>query len=149
MSDIPAREKFAALRKVDLLATLNDAEIWELVRAGRWMRVPAETPVVCEGEPGKSLYFLGTGEAKVTKEGKLLGTLAEGACFGEMAYIKAGAIPRQATVSAISGLVVAEFDAETLQETSINCRLQLTTALLHTMVDRLTMANERLARAPK
>jgi len=149
VSDIPAREKFAALRKVDLLATLNDAEIWELVRAGRWMRVPADAPVVREGEAGKSLFFLGAGEAKVTKEGKLLGTLSEGACFGEMAYIKGGGIPRQATVQSVSELVIAEFDAETLQETSVNCRLQLTTALLHTMVDRLTMANERLARAPK
>lgn len=149
MSDIPAREKYAALRKVELLATLNDAEIWELVRAGRWMRVPADTPVVREGEAGKSLFFLGVGEAKVTKEGKLLGTLNEGACFGEMAYIKGGGIPRQATVESISDLVVAEFDAETLQETSLNCRLQLTTALLHTMVDRLSMANERLARPAK
>ena len=149
MTDIPARDKFAALRKVDLLARLNDAEIWELVRAGRWMRVPADTPVVREGEAGKSLFFLGGGEARVTKEGKLLGTLSEGACFGEMAYIKGGDIPRQATVESLSELVVAEFDAETLQETSMNCRLQLTTALLHAMVDRLSMANERLARAPK
>lgn len=149
MSDIPAREKFAALRKVDLLSTLNDAEIWELVRAGRWMRIAADTPVVREGETGKSLFFLGAGEAKVTKEGRLLGTLSEGACFGEMAYIKGGAIPRQATVESITDLVVAEFDAETLQETSVNCRLQLTTALLHAMVDRLSMANERLARAAK
>ena len=149
MSDIPARDKFAALRKVELLARLNDAEIWELVRAGRWMRVPADTPVVREGEAGNSLFFLGSGEAKVTKEGKLLGTLSEGACFGEMAYIKGGGIPRQATVESLSELVVAEFDAETLQETSMNCRLQLTTALLHAMVDRLSMANERLAHAPK
>lgn len=149
MTDIPARDKFAALRKVELLARLNDAEIWELVRAGRWMRVPADTPVVREGEAGKSLFFLGGGEAKVTKEGRLLGTLTEGACFGEMAYIKGGGIPRQATVESLSELVVAEFDAETLHETSMNCRLQLTTALLHAMVDRLSMANERLMRAPK
>ena len=149
MSDIPARDKFAALRKVELLARLNDAEIWELVRAGRWMRVAADTPVVREGEAGNSLFFLGSGEAQVTKEGKLLGTLSEGACFGEMAYIKGGGIPRQATVESLSELVVAEFDAETLQETSMNCRLQLTTALLHAMVDRLSMANERLAHAPK
>ena len=149
MSDISARDKFTALRKVDLLSRLNDAEVWELVRAGRWSRVAADTAVVREGEAGKSLFFIGSGEAKVTKEGKLLGSLAEGACFGEMAYIKAGEMPRSATVETLSEAVIAEFDAETLAETSLNCRLQLTTALLHAMVDRLAMANERLARGGK
>jgi CRP-like cAMP-binding protein len=146
VTDISAREKYTALRKVDLLARLSDAEIWELVRAGRWVRVPADTPVVREGESGRSLFFLGSGAAKVTKGGKLLGELGEGACFGEMAYIKAGEMPRSATVETLGEAVLAEFDAETLAETSLNCRLQLTTALLHAMVDRLAMANERLAR---
>jgi len=149
VTDISARDKFTALRKVDLLSRLNDAEIWELVRAGLWTRVPADTAVVREGEAGKSLFFLGSGNAKVTKEGKLLGSLTAGACFGEMAYIKAGEMPRSATVETLSEAVLAEFDAETLGETSLNCRLQLTTALLHAMVDRLAMANERLAKAPK
>jgi hypothetical protein len=29
----------------------------------------------------------------------------------------------------------------------MNCQLQLTTSLLHSMVDRLAIANDRLARA--
>ena len=149
MSEIHARDKLAALRKVDLLARLSDAEIWELVRAGRWSLVPAETAIVREGDTDKSLFFLGRGEAKVTKEGKLLGTLEAGACFGEMAYIKDGAMPRQATVEATSEALVAEFDSLMLQETSLNCRLQLTTALLHMMVDRLAIMNERLMRTSK
>ena len=151
MSDVPARERLAALKKVDLLARLNEAEMWELVRAGRWSRVPAETAIVREGEAGKSLFFLGAGSAKVTKAGKLLGTMESGACFGEMAYIKEGGLPRQATIETMSDSVVAEFDAELLRETSMNCRLQLTTALLHMRVDRLAIMNERLlkATAPK
>jgi len=32
-----------------------------------------------------------------------------------------------------------------LAKTSMHCRLQLTTALLHTMVDRLSVANQRIA----
>ena len=151
MSDVPARERLAALKKVDLLARLNEAEMWELVRAGRWSRVPAETAIVREGDAGKSLFFLGEGSAKVTKAGKLLGTMEAGACFGEMAYIKEGGMPRQATIETMSDAVVAEFDSEVLAETSMNCRLQLTTALLHMMVDRLAIMNERLlkATAPK
>jgi len=122
MSEVPARERLAALRKVDLLARLNEAEMWELVRAGRWSRMPAESA-------------------------KLLGTLEAGACFGEMAYVKEGGMPRQATIETMSEALVAEFDVEALAETSMNCRLQLTTALLHMMVDRLAIMNERLLKA--
>ncbi len=145
--EIPDSDKFTALRKGAVLERLNDAEIWELVHAGRWARIPSQKPIVREGELGKSLFFLGNGQAKVTKQGKLLSVLSAGEYFGEMAYVKAGAIPRQATVESMTDTILAEFDPEMLRKTSANCQLQLTTALLHAMVDRLAIANERLARA--
>jgi eukaryotic-like serine/threonine-protein kinase len=144
---IPDSVRFTLLRKLPLLERLNDAEIWELVHAGRWSRVPARTAIVSEGEPGESLFFLGSGTAKVTRQGRLLNLLNAGEYFGEMAYIKAGAISRQATVEAADDGMVAEFDPVAIEKTSVNCRLQLTTSLLHSMVDRLSLANDRLARS--
>ena len=141
-------DKFTALRKVPLLEKLNDAEIWELVHAGRWSRLPPQRAVVREGEPGTSLFFIATGQVKVTKQSRLLSVLSAGVCFGEMAYIKAGALPRQASVESMTDTILAEFDPAALQKTSANCQLAMTTALLHAMVDRLASANERLARAP-
>ncbi|HEY5896342.1 MAG TPA: cyclic nucleotide-binding domain-containing protein, partial [Burkholderiales bacterium] len=138
-------DKFTALRKVALLERLNDAEIWELVHAGKWSRIAARTPIVKEGDAGKSLFFLGSGQAKVTKQGRLLNLLNAGECFGEMAYIKAGGLTRQATIEAADDVLIAEFDPDMLASTTMNCRLQLTTALLHTMVDRLALANQRMA----
>ena len=140
-------DKFTALRKVPVLERLNDAEIWELVHAGRWSNVPARTAIVTEGDAGASLFFLGAGHVKVTKQGRLLNMLNAGECFGEMAYIKAGALPRQATIEAADDVMIAEFDPALLSKTSVNCRLQLTEALLHTLVDRLALANQRMARA--
>jgi len=145
--EIADSDKFGALRKVPLLQPLNDAEIWELVHAGRWSRVPARQSIVREGENGASLFFLASGRAKVTKQGRLLNLLNSGECFGEMAYVKAGSMPRQATVEAADDVVLGEFDPAMLEKTSTNCRLQLATALLHSMVDRLALANERMARA--
>ena len=103
--------------------------------------------VVIEGVAGQSLFFLAHGQAKVTKAWRLLNLLNAGECFGEMAYVKAGALPRQATVESMSDTVLAEFEAQALEKTSLNCRLQLANALLHSMVDRLALANERMARA--
>jgi len=142
-------DKFVALRKVALLERLNDAEVWELVHAGSWSRVAPQKAIVKEGEAGASLFFIGAGQVKVTKGGRLLGVLSAGECFGEMAYIKAGATPRNATVESLADTILAEFDPAALAKTSLNCRHQLTTALLHAMVDRLAVANERLARAPQ
>jgi CRP-like cAMP-binding protein len=102
---------------------------------------------VKEGEPGTSLFFIGAGQVKVTRQTKLLSVLSAGECFGEMAYIKGGALPRQASVETMTEAILAEFDPAALQKTSMNCQLQLTTSLLHSMVDRLAIANDRLARA--
>jgi serine/threonine protein kinase len=141
-------DKFTALRKVPLLERLNDAEIWELVHAGRWSRLPSQKPVVREGDAGTSLFFIGSGQVKVMKQSRLLSVLSAGECFGEMAYIKGGALSRQASVETMTDTILAEFDPAALQKTSANCQLAMTTSLLHAMVDRLASANERLARAP-
>ena len=141
-------DKFTALRKVPLLQRLNDAEIWELVHAGNWSRLAPRNSVVREGEPGTSLFFIGSGQVKVTKQARLLSVLSAGECFGEMAYVKGGALPRQASVETMTDSILAEFDPAALQKTSANCQLAMTTSLLHAMVDRLASANERLARTP-
>jgi serine/threonine protein kinase len=143
---IPDIEKFTALRKIALLERLNDAELWELVHAGRWTRIPAHTTIVREGEPGQSLFFIGEGQVKVTKQGRLLNVLAAGEYVGEMAYIKAGAMPRSATVESLSDVLIAEFKPASLRRTSTNCQLQVTLALTDLLVDRLALADERIAR---
>ena len=143
---IPDREKYAALRKNPILERLDDAEIWEMVHAGRWRRLQPGTPIVREGEPGSSLFFLGSGSAKVTKQGRLLNVLQTGEYFGEMAYIKGGSMLRQATAEATSDVLLAEFEPDALKQVSKNCQLHLTTALLHSLVERLALSNERLAK---
>jgi len=146
---IPDSDKFTALKKVSLLQRLNDAELWELVHAGRWERLPGRKAIVVEGEAGKSLFFLASGQAKVTKLGRLLNMLNAGECFGDMAYVKDGGSPRGATVESLGDVVVAEFDPEAIQKVSVTCQLQLTKAILDSVVDRLSLANERMARAPQ
>ena len=83
----------------------------------------------------------------MTKAGRLLNMLAAGECFGDMAYVKEGAVPRGATVESLGDVVIAEFSAEAIQKTSVRCQLQLTKAVLDSVVDRLSLANERMARA--
>jgi serine/threonine protein kinase len=146
-STIPDSEKFLALKKVGLLSQLDDAGLWELAQAGKWSRVPPRAVLVREGETGKSLFFLGSGNAKVTRQGRLLNVLDAGECIGEMAYIKEGGILRQATVETMADVLLVEFEQEMLAGVSLKCRYQLSLALMHSLVDRLSLADERLVGA--
>jgi serine/threonine protein kinase len=143
---IPDSDKYVTLKKVPMLAALGDAELWELVRAGNWRRIPKGNLVVQEDAKGKSFFFLARGEAKVTKKKKLLNMLNSGEYFGEMAYIGGGEQPRHASVEAMSDLVLAEFEPAALEQMSLGAQLHLTRALVRNVTDRLALANVRLAR---
>ena len=143
---IPDSEKYVTLKKVQMLSTLADSELWELARAGNWRRIAKGNLVVQEDAKGKSFFFLAKGEAKVTKKKKLLNMLNSGEYFGEMAYIGGGEQPRHASVEAMSDLLLAEFEPAALEQMSLGAQLQLTRALVRNVTDRLALANVRLAR---
>ena len=147
VKEISDREKFTALRGFKPLEKLNDAEIWELVHASYWVRVPAQTTIMKEGDKGAELLFLASGEVKIVKQGRLLNVLRTGSYFGEMAHVKAGSIPRQATVETMTDALIAEFRPGAMKKLSVNCQLQLSQSLLNTVVDRLVFADERIAHA--
>ena len=128
------------------IAALSDAELWELARAGKWSRLEAGRQIVRENEPGDSFFLLAQGQVKVTRQNRLLNLVNESECFGEMAYIRGGSLPRHATVEAMNALLVAEFVPQALSEMSLGAQLQLTRALVRNLVDRLELANSRLVR---
>ncbi len=72
--------------------------------------------------------------------------LSAGDCFGEMAYIQGGAIPRTATIQSMTDILIAEFDSDALGHLSERCQLDIAQALLRTLVERLALANTRLVR---
>jgi serine/threonine protein kinase len=143
---IPDSEKYIALKKVPMLSGLSDAELWELALAGKWTEEPAKKVLIKENDKGDSFFLVGRGQVKVTRGGKLLNTLDERECFGEMAYIRGGEIPRHATVESATELLLAEFDPATLARMSVGAQLHLTRALVRNLVDRLEVANTRMAR---
>ena len=143
---MPESEKYLALSKVEMLQLLTDVEFWELAGAASWARMDKGSTIVREGKPGRSFYFLARGAAKVTKQGRLLAMIHEGECFGEMAFIRGGEEPREATVEAASDVVLAEFQPETLEALSHAAQLHLTRALVRNAVERLALANTQLIR---
>jgi serine/threonine protein kinase len=134
-------EKYVALKREPTLSGLSDLELWELARAGNWIRVPPNSIIMRENDKGRKLFFLGKGEAKVTRAGRLLNVIHDGECFGEMAYIRDGEAPRSATVMSVKELLLAEFEPEALERMSAGAQLFLTRALVRNLADRLELAN--------
>jgi CRP-like cAMP-binding protein len=128
-----------------MLSGLSDAEIWELARAGKWSRVARAQNIVKEAESGESFFFVSKGEVKIVRQNRLLNMVNAGEFFGEMAYIWGGELPRHATADAMTDLLIAEFDPPALAQMSLGAQLQLVKALTRNVVDRLALANARLA----
>ena len=143
--DTADSEKFGILRAMQELREFPDPEIWELVLASKWYRYPAHAIVLREDDPGHSMYILASGAMRVTKQERLLNVVKAGEFFGEMAYIMRES-NRQATLKAISDVVVAEFPFEALEKLSDSCELRFVKSLLRSMTDRLVAADIRIVR---
>lgn len=137
-------EKFTMLREKKELFEFSDPDIWELIQAGEWSRIPARTIVINEGESGLSMYILASGSLKVTKNGRLLNVIKPGEHFGEMAYIQRGST-RHATLEALSDSIIIEFAFEALDRLSHGSQLRLAKILLNSMTDRVALAGDRIA----
>ena len=142
---IPDSEKFVALKRVPMLSGLSDAEIWELARAGKWTRLEKAANIIREGEPGQSFFFAAKGEVKIVRQNRLLNMVNSGEFFGEMAYIWGGELPRHATADAMTDLLLAEFEPPAVAQMSHCAQLQLLKSLTRNVIDRLALANSRLA----
>ncbi|MBI5439213.1 MAG: protein kinase [Nitrosomonadales bacterium] len=138
-------EKYNILRASDTLHEFSDPEIWELVHASVWIKFPAKATILNEDEMGQSMYFLASGQMKVTKHGRLLNVIKAGEYFGEMAYIKRGT-RRQATLEALSDAIVAELPFSALEKLSPGCESHFSKTLLLSMADRLMLAGDRIVR---
>jgi tRNA A-37 threonylcarbamoyl transferase component Bud32 len=137
-------DKFAALRNMQFFKRFAEPELWEVVRVGEWQRVPPGTEIVREGEAGDFFCVLVEGEARVTKNRKLLTVLGPGECFGEMAYLALDRRERGATVTASKDSHIVRVRIADLERASVGCRSHFDRAFIGILVERLNLANTRL-----
>ncbi len=138
-------EKFETLRNLIFFKNFSDVELWEVLRVTEWHKVPESEYILREGASGRSFYILAQGVVQVLKQGKLLGLLCRGDCFGEMAHLGEDDFIRNSDVIAGSEVVLIEIDPDALLHATAGCRFQFGDAFLHLLVKRLAVANERIS----
>ena len=136
-------ELYDQLRQLPLLADLNGAQLWELLRISRWHRVKAGTVLVQEGAEAKSCYLLLKGEAKVTQQGKLINWMSEGTLFGELAFAEATPSPRSATVTAVDTATIGRWPYSHLHKASPGLQSKMLQVFFRLAAERLKKADEQ------
>jgi eukaryotic-like serine/threonine-protein kinase len=138
-------DKFRLLRSLAFFADFTDAELWEVARISNWRSAAAGEVLMKEGEPGNFFCILAEGQVRVTRRGKLLNILHAGECFGEMAYLSADEQLRGADVTVMEESKIISVPTQRLVQASDACRHKFDRAFMRILVERLTLANARLA----
>jgi len=134
---------YDALRPLELLKAMNDAELWQLIRLAKWYKVPAGTVLIKEGADARSCYLLLKGEAKVTNQGKLLSILMPGTLFGELAFAEENPSPRAATVSAATDVTIGKWPYEGLRNASPEVQTKMLQIFFRIAAERLRQSDQR------
>ncbi len=136
-------ELFDQLRQLPLLAELNDAQLWELLRISKWYRLEKNTILISEGASAKSCYMLLQGDAKVLHQGKLISFMAPGTIFGELSFAESTPTPRAATVVADSEVTVGKWAYASLRNASPELQTKMLQIFFRLAAERLKRADEQ------
>ena len=138
-------DKFESLRRLPFFTNFTDAELWEVARISNWRTAAAGELLMKEGEPGNFFCILADGQVRVTRKGKLLNILHTGECFGEMTYLSKDEQLRGADVTVMDESKIISVPTQKLAQASDTCRHKFDRAFMEILVERLTLANARLA----
>jgi len=140
---ISEQEKFVAVKQLEFFLGFPDAEIWEIVRAGKWQDYADGTEIILEGELDDSFYIIVHGEVSVRKFNKDLRSLFAGDCFGEMGYL--AKTTRTATIVARGPTSLLKVNSAVISQVSLNCQVRFLKVFLRTLIHRLSVTTEKMS----
>ncbi len=137
------QEKFKAAKRLPFFGNLAETNLWELINASGWQQVRAGQEISLSSSHDKSFYLIMSGTVSVIKEGRVVGLLWEGDCFGEMGLIYRKAKPT--SIRAITDATLMVLQAFSIDRASVNSQLWFYKLFLHSLLERLSRPMEPLA----
>ncbi len=129
------QEHFDLLRTLTFFHEFSHAEIWEVLRASDWHEYKDSEEIVREGEMDDRFYIIVSGQAAVETNGKSLGVLADGACFGETSYVRGA--KRTASIRAKGPVTILRVSSTLMEQVSSACQLRFNKVFLRSLITRL------------
>ncbi len=143
--DLSPEHKLEILTKLKFFNDFSEQEIEEILEQGEWEVHLSESVILTEGDEDKAFYVITSGNASVTRMNKEIATLAEGDCFGEMAWLLGG--KRSASVTSITKTVVLKLDEPLADWASLSCQIRVNKTVQKVLMERLNDTTKRYARA--
>jgi serine/threonine protein kinase len=123
------------LRTLTFFHEFSHAEIWEVLRASDWHEYKDGEDIVREGEMDDRFYIIVSGQAAVEANGKGLGMLKSGACFGETSYVRGA--KRTASIRAKGPVTILRVSSTLMEQVSSSCQLRFNKVFLRSLITRL------------
>ncbi|MEJ2129464.1 MAG: serine/threonine-protein kinase [Woeseiaceae bacterium] len=129
------QEHFDVLRTLAFFHEFSHAEIWEVLRASDWHEYKDGDDIVKEGEIDDRFYIIVTGKVSVEANGRNVGTLSNGECFGETSYVRGA--KRQASIKADGAVTILRVSSTLMEQVSSACQLRFNKVFLRSLIQRL------------
>ncbi|MFO1401960.1 MAG: serine/threonine-protein kinase [Steroidobacteraceae bacterium] len=137
-SRMDQQEQFGLLRLLKFFHDFSHAEINEVMRASQWQDYAAGEEIVKEGEMDDRFYIIVSGTCSVERNGRAVGLLSTGECFGETSYVQGA--KRTATIRAAELVTVLKVSSTLLEQVSASCQLRFNRVFLRSLISRLQNA---------
>jgi CRP-like cAMP-binding protein len=111
-----------------------------VLKASSWQNCSADEEIVREGDMDDRFYIVVAGNCAVERNGRVLGRLGTGDCFGESSYVPGAR--RAATVRATSSVTLLRVGSTLLEQASANCQLRFNRVFLRSLIERLQKAED-------
>ncbi len=128
-------EQQALLRKLKFFHDFSQAEIGEVQKASSWQNCVPGEEIVREGDMDDRFYVVVAGSCAVERNGRGIGQIGTGDCFGESTYLPGAR--RAATVRAQGNVTLLRVGATLLEQASANCQLRFNRVFLRSLIERL------------
>jgi eukaryotic-like serine/threonine-protein kinase len=136
---IDRQEHFDILRRLSFFHDFSQSEIRELLRASEWREYSADDEIVREGTADDRFYVIVVGRVAVVSNGRALGGLRQGDCFGETGYVTGARAT--AGFRAQDAVTVLSVSSTMLEQVSTECQLRFNKVFLRTLIRRLQGAS--------
>ncbi len=144
---IDMQEKWKTLRFLAFFKDFSDDEITEVVNASEWKEYEKGEIIVTEGEQETAFYIIAKGGVEVVKDGRVVGMMKQGDCFGEIAFLTQQ--PRNATIVARTDVSLMSVSNSLMEQASTETQLRYYRIFLENLIARLSQATDKLVEAEK
>jgi CRP-like cAMP-binding protein len=140
------RARFAALRSCSFFGPVPDDWLQRMSAMAQIKTFHSDVSVTSQDDEMKAFYVILYGSADAYRNGKQVGTIATGDCFGEGIFFADGAITTSATVIADDKFIAAEFSKTVVEEmhSDPHAMVSMNKALLLALFKKLKAANQKI-----